>query len=184
MNIESIGPAIKRKTSTWLMIWGILIFVCGILAIAFPATFPVGIAIVLGCLILVAGIAHVIFAFHTRSIGGFLWHILLGPLYGITALSLLANPLLGVVSLALLLALFLLIEGVLELALYFCIRRLQHSVWVSVDGIGTLILGILMVTKWPPDFPEIIAILIGISLMLSGLSRVMLSLAVRALTPA
>ena len=168
----------------WLMIWGILIFVCGILAIAFPATFPAGIAIVLGCLILVAGIAHVIFAFHSRSIGGFLWHILLGPLYGIIALSLLANPLLGVVSLALLLALFLLIEGVLELGLYFCIRRLQHSVWVSVDGIGTLILGILIVTKWPPYSPEIIAILIGISLMLSGLSRIMLSLAVRALTPA
>lgn len=114
------------------------------------------------------------------QIGGFLWHILLGPLYGIIALSLLANPLLGVVSLALLLTLFLLIEGVLELGLYFCIRRLQHS----VDGIGTLILGILMVTKWRPYSPEIIAILIGISLMLSGLSRIMLSLAVRALTPA
>jgi len=74
MNIESIRPAMKRKTSTWLMIWGILIFVCGILAIAFPATFPVGIAIVLGCLILVGGIAHVIFVFYSRSIGGFLWH--------------------------------------------------------------------------------------------------------------
>jgi hypothetical protein len=42
----------------------------------------------------------------------------------------------------------------------------------------------LMVRQWPPATPERIGVLIGISLMLSAVSRVVLSLAVRTLNPA
>ena len=183
MNIEPIAPAIK-KASPWLIVWSVVTFVCGILAIILPLTFSFGIALIIGCLILAAGIAHLVFAFHTRSVDGFLWQILLGALYVMAAICLLANPLLSVVSLTLLLAIFLLLEGILEFALYFRLRRFRHSVWLLIDGIGTLILGILMVSQWPPVSPEIIGVLIGISLMLSAVSRLIFTMAIRALNPA
>jgi len=183
MNIESIEPVI-RKASIWVIVWSIVTFVCGILAIILPLTFSFGIALIIGCLVLVAGIAHLTFAFQTRSVDGFLWQILVSALYGIAAICLLVNPLLSVLSVTLVLAIFLLLEGILELALYFALRRFRHSVWVLIDGIGTLILGILMVRQWPPVSPEIIGTLIGLSLMLSAVSRVVLSLAVRTLNPA
>ena len=110
--------------------------------------------------------------------------MLVSVLYGVAAICLLVNPLLSVLSLTLILAILLLLEGILELALYFVLRRFRHSVWVLIDGIGTLILGILMVRQWPPATPEIIGALIGISLMLSAVSRVALSLAVRTLNSA
>jgi uncharacterized membrane protein HdeD (DUF308 family) len=53
-----------------------------------------------------------------------------------------------------------------------------------LDGIGTLILGILMISQWPPASPEIIGALIGISLMLSAASRVIFAMAIRAVNPA
>jgi uncharacterized membrane protein HdeD (DUF308 family) len=159
-------------------------FVCGILAIILPLTISFGIALVIGSLMLVGGIAHLVFAFETRSIGGFLWQILLSLLYAIAAICLLVNPLLGVLSLSLFLAIFLLIEGILEFALYFRLRRFRHSVWLLIDGIGTFILGILMVSQWPPASPEIIGALIGISLMLSAVSRLIFTMAIRALNPA
>jgi uncharacterized membrane protein HdeD (DUF308 family) len=71
MNIKSIAPTIK-KVSPWLILWSLVTFVCGILAIILPAEFSLGIALVIGCLILVAGIAHLVFAFQTRNIDGFL----------------------------------------------------------------------------------------------------------------
>jgi uncharacterized membrane protein HdeD (DUF308 family) len=159
-------------------------FVCGILAIILPLTISFGIALIIGSLILVAGIAHLVFAFHTRSIGGFLWQILLSALYMMAAICLLANPLLSVLSLAFMLAIFLLLEGSLEFALYFRLRRFRHSVWLLIDGIGTLVLGILMLSQWPPASPEIIGALIGISLMLSAISRLIFTMAIRALSPA
>src|SRR5262249_14261335 len=183
MNIESIEPIIK-KASGWVIIWSIITFVCGILAIILPLTFSFGIALIIGCLVLVAAVAHLFFAFEARSVDGFLWQLLVSVLYGVAAICLLANPLLSVLSVPLVLAIFLLLEGMLELALYFVLRRFRHSVWVLIDGIGTLILGILMVRQWPPATPEIIGVLIGISLMLSAVSRLVLSLAVRTLNPA
>jgi uncharacterized membrane protein HdeD (DUF308 family) len=158
-------------------------FVCGILAMILPLTFSFGIAITIGCVVLVAGIAHFIFAFDTRNFGGFLWHMLLCALYGLTSIFLLVNPLLSLSSLVLLLAVFLLLEGTLELVLYFWIRRSRHSLWVLIDGVGTFVLGIVMVRHWPPASPDIIGVLVGISLMLTALSRVVVSLTVRALNP-
>jgi uncharacterized membrane protein HdeD (DUF308 family) len=183
MNTESIAPAIK-KASPWLIAWSTVTFVCGILAIILPLTISFGIALIIGCLILVAGIAHLVFAFDTRSIGGFLWQILLSALYAMAAICLLVNPLLSVLSLAFMLAIFLLFESILEFALYFRLRRFRHSIWLLIDGIGTLTVGTLLISKWPPASPEIIGALIGISLMLSAISRLILTVAIRALNPA
>jgi uncharacterized membrane protein HdeD (DUF308 family) len=183
MNIESIGPALKN-VSPWLIVWSIVTFVCGILAIILPLTISFGIALIIGSLMLAAGIGHLVFAFQTRSVGGFLWQILLSALYVIAAICLMANPLLGVLSLSLFLAIFLLLEGILEFALFFRLRRLRHAIWLLIDGISTLILGIFMVSQWPPASPEIIGALIGISLMLSAVSRLIFTMAIRTLNPA
>jgi uncharacterized membrane protein HdeD (DUF308 family) len=183
VNIESIAPGIK-KASAWLIIWSTVTFVCGILAIILPLTISFGIALIIGCLILAAGIGHLFFAFQTGSVDGFLWQILLSALYVVAAICLLANPLLSVLSLSLFLAIFLLLEGILEFALYFRLRRFRHSVWLLLDGIGTLILGIVMLSQWPPASPEIIGALIGISLMLSAVSRLIFTMAIRSLSPA
>jgi uncharacterized membrane protein HdeD (DUF308 family) len=183
MNVDSIAPALK-KASVWVIIWSAVVFICGILAMILPLTFAFGIAFVIGGALLIGGIAHFVFAFQTRGLGGFLWHMLLGALYGIGAISLLANSLWSVLSLAFFLAVLLFLEGVLELVLYFRVRRSSHSGWLLIDGVGTLVLGILMIGQWPPASPEVIGTLIGISLMLSAVSRALLSLAIRALGPA
>lgn len=183
MNSDSIALSLG-KASRWLIVWSLVTFVCGVLAIILPLTFSFSIAVAIGFLVLIVGVAHLVFAFHTRSIGGFLWQILLCALYELAAIFLLANPLLSLLSLTLILASFLLLEGVLEFVLYFRLRRFRHAVWILIDGIGTLILGIVMVRQWPPKSPEIVGMLVGISLMLSAFSRLMFALLVRRLSPA
>ena len=183
MNVDSIAPAIK-KASVWVITWSIIVFICGILARILPLTFAWGIAFVIGGVLMIGEIGHFVFAFQTRGLGGFLWHMLLGTLYAIAAISLLANPLWSILSLSLILAVFLLIEGALELALYFRLRQFRHSVWLLIDGLGTLVLGILMIGQWPPSSPEVIGTLVGLSLMLTAGSRLVLLFAIRALEPA
>ena len=46
-----------------------------------PLTISFGIALIIGCLILAAGIGHLFFAFQTGSVDGFLWQTLLSVLY-------------------------------------------------------------------------------------------------------
>ena len=97
--------------------------ICAVLAIALPLATSVGIVVLLAWLILFAAVAHLMFAFHSHGVGGFLWKLLLAVLYGFTGVYLLMNPVVGVASLTLLLAFFLLVEGILEIVLYFNIRR-------------------------------------------------------------
>ena len=178
MNSETFLEA-SRKSSGWSMLWGFLMLVCGILAISLPLASSIGIVIVLAWLILFAGILHLIFAFQSHSIGGFLWKLLLAIVYGVAGLYMLMNPVLGVISLTLLLAVFFLFEGVVEIIFYFKIRGAANAGWVLFDGIITLILGFLIWRRWPSSSVWVIGTLVGISLIFSGISRVMLSSAVR-----
>jgi uncharacterized membrane protein HdeD (DUF308 family) len=75
--------------------------------------------VVIGWVLLFSAVSHLIFAFHTHSIGGVLWQILLTLIYGAASVFMLVNPLAGLVTLTLVLAIFLLIEAALETALYF-----------------------------------------------------------------
>src|SRR6476646_1837268 len=65
------------------MIWGILMLICGFLAITIPLASGIGVAIVIGWLLLISGVWHLLFGFRSGSgIGGFLWQLLLAVVYG------------------------------------------------------------------------------------------------------
>ena len=84
-------------------------------------------------------------------------------------------------ALTLALAIYLFAEGVLELILSFQIRARQGRGWLLLDGIVTLILGVLIWRTWPASTEWAIGTLVGISMIFSGTTRLMLSLAARSM---
>jgi uncharacterized membrane protein HdeD (DUF308 family) len=84
-----------------------------------------------------------------------------------------------VVSLTLLLATLFLVEGILNIVLFFKMRPMHGSTWVLVDGIITLLLGLMIYMQWPSSSAWAIGTLVGIGMIFSGVARVMMSLAVR-----
>jgi uncharacterized membrane protein HdeD (DUF308 family) len=170
------GSTSTSGTGKGNMIWGILMLICGFLAIGLPFASGIGVAIVIGWVLLATGVWHLLFGFRSGSgIGGFLWQLLLALVYGAAGLMLLFRPLAGLAWLTLVLATFLLIEAVLEVVLYFNIRGRGNAGWVLVDAFITLLLGILIWVHWPSSSIWAIGTLIGISLIFSGISRLMLS---------
>jgi uncharacterized membrane protein HdeD (DUF308 family) len=51
-----------------------------------------------------------------------------------------------------------------------------------VDGIVTLVLAVMIWRTWPSSAVWVIGTLVGISMLFSGITRLMLSLAVRKIT--
>src|SRR5438552_11513222 len=144
---DSISTSMGGKGN---MLWGILMLICGFLAIGIPLASGIGVAIVIGWLLLISGVWHLLFGFRSASgIGGFLWQLLLAIVYGAAGLMILLYPLAGLAWLTLVLATFLLIEAALEFVLYFKIRRRVHAGCVLVDAIITLLLGIRIWAHWP-----------------------------------
>jgi len=159
----------------WSIGLSVLMIVAGFLAIAVPQAAGIAVNILVAWLLVFSGAAHLVFGWHTRTTGGMLWELLLGVLYIFIGAYLLFHPVAGLASLTLALAIYLFAEGVLELILSFRIR-MPGSRWLLFDGIITLILSVLIWRTWPSSTEWVIGTLVGISMLFSGISRLMLSL--------
>jgi uncharacterized membrane protein HdeD (DUF308 family) len=170
---------IARHSSTWSIVWGVLLIVFGMLAIAAPFLAAVAVNGIIAWLIVFSGVVHIVLAFHSHGAGSVIWKLLVGLAYICFGAYLIMHPLIGVATLTLLLASLFLIEGILNIILFFKMRSLRGSSWMLVDGIITLLLGLMIYVQWPSSSAWAIGILVGVSMIMSGISRVMLTLAVR-----
>ena len=181
MSATSAGTLV-RKSIGWSIGLSVLMIVAGILAIASPLAAGIAVNVLVAWLLVFSGCAHLVFAWYTRSTGGFLWELLVGILYICIGAYLLVHPVAGLLSLTIALALYLLLEAILEFVLGFTLRPLPGSGWLLFDGIVTLILAVMIWRTWPSSSAWVIGTLVGISMLFSGTSRLMLSLAARSVT--
>ena len=172
-----------KKSLGWSIGLSVLMIVAGILAIASPLGAGIAINLLVAWLLIFSAGFHLVFAWHRRSAGGFLWEILLGILYMLTGIYLLMHPVAGLASLTLALAIYLFFEAVLEFVMGFTLRPRPGSGWLLVDGIVTLILAVMIWRTWPSSTEWVIGTLVGISMLFSGISRLGISLAARSLAP-
>lgn len=178
MSASSLG-SISRESVGWSIGLSVLMLLAGVLAILIPPVAGIAVLAVVAWLLMFSGIAHLVFAWHTRKAGGTIGELLLGILYLFVGVYALVNPVAGLASLTLVLAIYLFAEGVLELVLSFQLRPIPGSNWLLFDGIITLILAILIWRSWPSSAEWVIGTLVGISMLFSGSARLSLSLAAR-----
>jgi uncharacterized membrane protein HdeD (DUF308 family) len=170
---------VVRHASTLSILWGVLLIVFGILAVGAPFIAAVAVSVAVAWLIILAGVVHLMLAFHAHRAARLIWKLLVGLAYVFFGVYLILHPVLGVASLTLVLALLFLIEGILDVILFFNMRSMRGSVWVLIDGVITLLLGVMIYLQWPSSSVWAIGLLVGVSMIISGVTRVMLSLAVR-----
>jgi len=181
---QSTAAGSVRQASTWSILWGVLLIICGMLAIGSPFLAAVAVNVVIAWLIVLAGGVHLILAFHAHGAGSVIWKLLVGLAYIGAGVYLILQPAIGVAALTLVLASLFLIEGLLNIVLFFQMRPLGGSSWMLVDGIITLVLGLMIYLQWPASAAWAIGTLVGVSMIISGVARVMLSLAVRKVSAA
>jgi uncharacterized membrane protein HdeD (DUF308 family) len=177
--MAQISSDLVRRASTFSILWGVLLIGLGMLAIASPMVAAVAVNVLIAWLIVLAGVVHLVVAFHAREAGSVIWRLLVGLAYVCFGMYLIARPALGVASLTLLLASLFLVEGIFNIVLFFRAPSIMRSSWFLFDGIVTLLLGLMIYLQWPSSSAWAIGTLVGVSLIFSGVTRVMVSLAVR-----
>jgi len=180
MSATSIGTIVKDSIG-WSIGLSVLMIVAGLLAILVPPAAGVAVVFLVAWMLVVSGGAHLVFAWYTRTTGGMIWELLLGIAYVLVGVYVLMHPAAGLASLTLALAIYLFAEGILELVLGFRLRPMTGSSWLLFDGVITLILAIMIWRTWPSSTEWVIGTLVGISMLFSGVTRLMLCLAARRL---
>lgn len=173
---------LSKRTSGWSIGISILLIVCGILAILLPVEMSFGVVIVISWLLIISAVFQFIHVFSCKGFGSALWKTLIAAVYFATGLFLRLNLAIGVKALTLLLIWFFVVQGVIEIIFYLRTRKSGVSGWVLFDGLVSLILGILIWRHWPSGALWVIGILVGINMLMTGMTRLMLTLAVRRAT--
>ena len=164
----------------WLLALGILMIILGVFAIGAPVVATIAFQVMLGWLLVIGGIAEAIHAFMAQNWRGFLFELLSAILYVVVGGLLLFNPLLGAAALTLLLAVFLVVEGIFKIIMALRVRDHRGWGWLLASGILSLILGAMIWAQWPASGLWVIGLLVGIQLLFTGWSLVMLALAARS----
>ncbi len=173
------GIAAVRGKWGWIVALGVVYLITGFIALGSVVMATVASVIVVGAMMIVAGVAEIIGAFQLKSWGKFLIWALLGVLYVVAGFLTFENPLLAAVLLTLFLGAALIASGVVRLFLAFSMKRESPWVWVALSGAITLLLGLLIVARWPVNSVYILGLFLGIDLVMAGVGWISLGFSLR-----
>jgi len=154
--------------------WSIVMIVIGLLAIALPFAGSLAGEILVSCLLLASGVAHLVVAFSCRRMASFIVKLCVGIVYLVGGGAMLLFPISGLISLTLFVGALFFMEGIMEIVAYFVLRPLARAVWLVFDGILSIVLGVFVCASWPSSASWVIGLLIGVNLLISGSVRLAL----------
>jgi uncharacterized membrane protein HdeD (DUF308 family) len=169
-----------RRNWGWFLALGIALILLGAAALVAVGLTTLATVLFIGWLVLFGGIFEVVAAFWARQWSGFFLHLLTGFLYVVVGVLMLGHPVAAAAGLTLVLSALFLTGGVFRIVAAAMLRYPNWG-WSVLDGIVSLILGVLIWAEWPSSALWVIGTFVGIILILRGWSWVMFALAVRKL---
>jgi uncharacterized membrane protein HdeD (DUF308 family) len=174
-------PEALRDASTGLLVAGILSIILGVVAIAVPAVVSVSIAILIGILLIIAGVAWLATA--VRGEGAVAWRLTGGVLAALLVLGgiwTLVRPYEATVGLTAILAIVFIVVGVARLATAISHRHRESTWLLAIGGALSILIGILIAVEFPDSAAWAIGLLVGIQFLVDGAGLTALGLTVRS----
>ena len=163
----------------WLLAVGILSVILGTVGLGMTWLLTLASVVYFGVLLIVIGVAQLLQTFKAAGWKSTFLQILIGLLYLAAGIMVVSRPLLASLTLTWALGFALIVVGVMRIVV-----GVQHrgtSGWGGgvVGGIITLLLGLLILAKWPSDALWVIGLFLAIELIVNGYTQILVALAAR-----
>jgi uncharacterized membrane protein HdeD (DUF308 family) len=180
MTTDLLSSEDIKKATNWVIFLSIALIVLGILAIISPMVASAFFTAMMGWIALISGILMVIQSFRSHPVKGFWLNLIVGLLYAISGLYILVNLGAALLVLTLAFGILFIVEGIYTIIMGFVQKVGRSMSWLVVlNGVVTLILGIMVLNRWPVSALWLIGLYVGISLLLTGISLLAAALAAR-----
>jgi len=165
----------------WVLAFGIVTLLAGLLALAWPGRTIVVIAVLFGIQLVVAGIFRFVAAIASddESGGTRVLLALLGVLSFIVGLYALRNVLVTIAALALLLGIFWIVNGTMEAFTALSHRGMQGRGWTIFMGLLSIVAGVVVLV-YPSISLATLAIVLGFWLLVYGIMEIVLAFRLRS----
>ena len=167
---DVLGPIAKLGGAVrWI---GISLVVLGGLSIWAPQFSGMAVSVTVGVLLIFGGILRTAFSWISPGWGSLFLRVAVGILAIIAGGYMIAQPEVGAKALALVLMFYLFADGITSLIFAVRLPPAVGGVWVLLGAIASIVIGVLMWMQWPLSGELAVGILIGIKLILDGISLI------------
>ncbi|MDX1964783.1 MAG: HdeD family acid-resistance protein [Pirellulales bacterium] len=184
LNLSRIGEEYNRLRGSWgwFMALGVALVILGSVAIGWACLREVTIAAtwLFGWVMIAAGVAEVVHAFSVTRWSGTLLHLLMGVMYGVVGILTIEKPELSAIIFTQFLAIFFIVSGAFRI-LAALVNQFPGWGWVLVNGVVTLVLGVMIYKEWPYSGLWFIGLYLGIDMILNGWTWIFLALGLKRL---
>jgi uncharacterized membrane protein HdeD (DUF308 family) len=174
--------AALRQNWGWFLVLGIALIALGLFAISASCITTLAVVWVFGVVLLAGAVVEVISAIQGRGWRGTVLHLLAAILYLVVGLFLVRHTEEAAITLTLFAAVALLVGGAFRIVIAL-LDPFPGRGWALLNGVITLLLGVLIWQHWPDSGVWVIGLFFGIEMLFSGWSWVMLAFTVRSAVP-
>ncbi len=180
--LSAFGDDMERARKHWwlFLLLGIVLVIGGITAIAYPCISSVAAVMVLGIILIVSGVFTIIGAFWAGKWSALLLQLLVGILYIMAGIAIRDAPVESTGILTLFVAAFFIVVGAFRIIVSL-VERFPQWGWALLNGIVTLLAGIIIYDTFPNSALWVIGLLLGLELLLNGWTWIMLSVVIHNL---
>ena len=161
--------------SNVLMMTGIMLAVFGAVLLFSPVAAGEWVVRLVSLVLMVTGVVQLVQAFRTGLSMGSIIAGLLGVIVAGVGVMVWQNPVIGSGVLTGLLMIFFIVNGLWKLSTAIRFRRLPGWLWMLCSGLLSLLFVYLLWNQWPLSGAWAIGILVGLDLLLSGISLIILA---------
>jgi uncharacterized membrane protein HdeD (DUF308 family) len=169
MTITSAPESDAGSGRGWFIALGVVLVILGLVALWNVIDASLVTTIIIGWVLVIAGIATFIGAFTTNI--GLGWRLLqaaLGILYVLVGFNLIANPLSGAIAVTVVIGAMLIADGIFRIVATF-MDRPRSSVWMIVLAVINILFGLWVWTNIPMS-GIVIGVFVGVQLLVAGMA--------------
>ena len=160
------GLKSRAGTARWV---GIALIVAGVLSMAAPLATGISVMLVIGVLVMLAGLSTAMLAFGVGAFGRGLWLLLLAVLMVVAGWLIVTRPVYVLASVTLLLAFYFFLSGFVEIAAGLGAAGAPGRGWMIVSGVVTVLLGVSLWRHFPASAAVAVGVLFGLRLLFHGM---------------
>lgn len=178
-NLAESIQALRPKWG-WIVGFGVVSLIAGFVALGSVMMATASAVMIVGVMMLLAGVAEIVAAFGVRDWGRFVLWLLLGALYTFAGIVCLQNPFAAATILTLMLGCALIATGLVRIVLATQMRHGAPWGWVVFSGIVSFLLGLMIVAQWPYSSFYVLGLFLGFDLIVIGVVWLTVGLALRS----
>jgi uncharacterized membrane protein HdeD (DUF308 family) len=178
---DSTTRTLERRRTGWDLVLGLLSVVAGVIVLGHVAIASLISVLFLGWMLILGGVVLVVSAIALWKEANHRWDLAAGALFVVIGFSFVRNPGVGLLALTLVAGSLLMVGGIVRIVAAF--QPGAPRAVLVVNGVITLLLGLMVLNRWPVSALWFLGTILGIQLILDGITTALVG-RIRVVDPA